>query len=200
MAVTQTVKIEMLEKLADGNYKLKYPKTTQDQVVGLETALKILTQLKTVDSDTNGLNASTLQGNTASDFQSANKIYGNIILTDSIAQGAVLTKNIPLGSTYKHGKLIIGNSSATNGILVFFSNDNLKTLVAGSASPTAFAWSRRMVGCITEQTKYGVGITGQTWIGIDDIYINGSNLVVIFRNRGTTGAYTLNCVIDWEVW
>lgn len=38
MAITQEVNIEMLEKLPDGNFKIKYPKTKAGQVLNLDKA------------------------------------------------------------------------------------------------------------------------------------------------------------------
>lgn len=38
MAITEEKNIDILEKLADGNYKIKYPKTQVSQVVGLDIA------------------------------------------------------------------------------------------------------------------------------------------------------------------
>lgn len=36
MAITQETNIEMLEKLPDGNFKIKYPKTKVENIIGLE--------------------------------------------------------------------------------------------------------------------------------------------------------------------
>lgn len=39
MAITQEVNIELLEKLPDGNFKIKYPKTKAEQVGGLSAEI-----------------------------------------------------------------------------------------------------------------------------------------------------------------
>ncbi len=36
MAITQEVNIEMLEKLPDGNFKIKYPKSKAENIIGLD--------------------------------------------------------------------------------------------------------------------------------------------------------------------
>ncbi|AYO30795.1 hypothetical protein D2962_09395 [Biomaibacter acetigenes] len=133
------------------------------------------------------------------------KAYGNVAYTDSIAASSTLTKTIALGGTYKHGHLVINPSSSDLGIMVFFGTDNMKSLVTGTVTSTDWrggAWSRELLGCIAvgnPSTGPGKGVTGASPIGIDDVYINGSNIVIVFHNYATSAA-SLNCTINWEVW
>jgi hypothetical protein len=143
------------------------------------------------------------------------KAYGNFEYTDSINASSTLTKTIALGANYSHGRLVIknkypGSGSSPNyfqGLTAVFGTDNTKTLLSGAGymSTTYYpagGWSQRMLGKVTgsaESVEYGRLVTGNANITIDDIYINGANLTIVFRNN-SAGAISLACVGDWEVW
>lgn len=130
------------------------------------------------------------------------KVYGNAAYTDSISAGATLTKSIPLGgSIYKNGIAVIGGSSG-DGIMVFFGTDNTKTLATGLVgTDSGGAWSRRAYGSITGtgSSSPGWAVSGYGTIKINDVYIDGSNLKIVFQNTDGS-ARSLNCNVDWEVW
>lgn len=141
-------------------------------------------------------------------FQKTTKVYGNVAYTDSIAAGATLIKNITLGGNHKHGRLICSGPAAnSDGIIVFFGTDNLKTLVSGQITTPQVvvgSWSRRRQGWVTYYpttgTTWGQSATGEAYLSVNDIYISGSNLVIVFKNNEGSGSRNLNCTIDWEVW
>lgn len=153
-----------------------------------------------------GLDADTLRGKTPSDFMSATKLYGNVTYTDSIPAGQTLTKTIALGGNYRHGIAVFQSNQFTErGIMVFFGTDPMKTKIVGYGSAggdwMGSAWTRRKRGFITESNTLGNGIAGGTVdeLTITDVYISGSQLVIVFKNNDTS-ARNLNVEIDWEVW
>lgn len=150
-------------------------------------------------------------------YQSAVKTYGNVAYTDSIAKGTALTKNIAIGPGKKFGMLVMRRTDGTvslnfgGGIMVFFSTNNLKTLVIGNDFPPTSstgnrnaggALCRRHYGAITNgyDTQFGGYAASEGQIQVQEVYIEGNNLRIDFFNRSTDYPYSLNCTIDWEVW
>lgn len=135
--------------------------------------------------------------------QSANKLYGNVTYTDSIGAGATLTKNIAIGEGKRFGKCVIHRSSNYGGVLVEFCVDSTKTLMIGSEinSGTNYgaARSRRHLGKVTSAGLFGNMVTGVYDIEIAEVYIDGTNLRIDFKNTGGSSK-SLDCTIDWEVW
>lgn len=131
--------------------------------------------------------------------------------TDAIASGATLTKTIPIGNNKKYGSVIIfNNSSATTiyqSIKVDFSAVNTSALIngysLGGGSGFGTSWTRNTLGKITNLISpdyyFGYAITGYFKILIDECYIDGENLKIIFRNTDTV-TRNLNCKIEGEVW
>jgi len=201
--------ILMQKKNADGTFDVYYPKTKVENLIG--GASGILNAIKTVDGAGSGLDADLLDGKQASAFMNNTKAYGYVSYTDSIAAGATLTKNIALGGNYKHGKAVVmSQGTFGSGLMAFFGTDNLKTMAVGNANGSATsnygsAWSRRAVGRVSSKYDtntaytYGTNVLGTGKLGIDELYISGTNLVIVFRNYDTA-ALNLNCGIDWEVW
>jgi hypothetical protein len=151
-------------------------------------------------------------GKKPTDFMSNVKVYGYAQYSDEIPPQTTLTKTIALGGTYKHGIVVFDpGSSSHTGIMVFIGTDPAKALVVGgthrSASERdASAWSRRKRGWITHGTAnpsytptYGPA-TGSSHIGINDVYISGTNLIIVFYNAYADAPRSLNCDVDWEVW
>jgi hypothetical protein len=133
------------------------------------------------------------------------KAYGNASYSDSMAPSTTLTKTIALGGAYKNG--IVTINSDVQGIVCFVGTDKLKTLVAGTVYNAGYAggaWSRQSKGYITTYADSGnyVGayVAGVGFLTIDDVYINGTNLTIVFRNRHTTNTWSLGCGVGWEVW
>lgn len=146
-------------------------------------------------------------------YQSAEKLHGNVVYTDSMSKGATVQKNIAIGQGKKFGMMVIrvqdmtASSSTAPGILVLFTTNNLYTKAVGSDGAAASngmggAICRRQFGSITStrgtSTGFGVGATGDTSIAIQDVFINESNIQITFKSVGNSSA--LNCEIDWEVW
>lgn len=133
------------------------------------------------------------------------KTYGYAAYTDSVAASSTLTKYIAIGSGKRFGKAVIcGNESY--GLLVEFCTDNLKTLMVGvSHNGSGYfgsANSRRVYGMVAGDTitdEFGLNASGNGYIGIDEVYISGTNIVIVFHNKYSS-AKSLNTVIDWEVW
>jgi hypothetical protein len=153
------------------------------------------------DGAGSGLDADKLQGKVPSDFQNNTKIYGSVTYTDSIVTNSTLTKTIALGGSYKHGIAVVSenvNNTFRSG-LVFFGSNNLKTKAVGYFYGDAgIAACREFLGSVTS-TNFGFYWTGNNRIRIDELYISGTNLVIVFRNENV-GSNSLNCRIDWEVW
>jgi hypothetical protein len=162
------------------------------------------------DGAGSGLDADTVDGKHASEFMNGAKAYGNATYTDTINFGTTLEKRIPLGAVYKYGQMAIKRnaSSVTNGMLVVFSQDNLKTKAVGhtvNAGSYVSAWARRWLGIVTRgdndsAPQYGSGTVGDNRLRIDELYIDGSDLVILFRNTHTSTNLSLDALIDWEVW
>ena len=193
--VTGDIKAGQIVELSyDGTY---WQLLTGNIAISAESAIN-------ATNATNATNADTLDGQHASAFMLGTKIYGNAAYTDSINATTTLTKTIALGaSVYKHGIIVIRNSSfdVKGGIIAFFGTDNTKTLVTGNYATTAgSAWSRRYLTKVTSMVDtIGFAATGNAFIDINEIYINGSNLQIDFYNTDA-GSRLLDCIIDWEVW
>lgn len=203
MAITQEKNIEMLEKLPDGNFKIKYPKTKAEQVIGLETAQKILDKIKTVDGTGSGLDADTLDGQHASAFQTFNLSYGKTSFNEPIGI-SLITKQIPIGSGKTRAMVVVQPSTGggSRGVMVICGTDKTKTYAVGhnGASQGGGANSRQVNNFVTQYNNFGSDSAGQR-IEIIDMYISGSNLVIVFKNNVTTGQeFTINCSISWEAW
>lgn len=164
------------------------------------TATDVLTKLKTVDGVGSGLDADLYKGGVVNA-----KIYGDAVYTDSINPTVSLIKNIPLGDLYNHGMLVVqSTANVSRGVMVIFGTDLTKTKMVGYRPEDGGASSKRAIGYVISGNVYastgiGLGIVG-TAIYIDDIYINGTNLSIVFRNSHSTNIYSLECTIDWEVW
>ena len=155
------------------------------------------------DGAGSGLDADTLQGKVPSNFMSATKVYGSVTYTDSIAAYGTLTKNITLGGSYKHGMAVVSQNVVNTSFagLVVFGTNNLKKKAVGYNYDTysGSAACREFLGSVTTASKFGYDWTGDPYIRIDELYISGTNLVIVFYNQEASSR-SLNCRIDWEVW
>ncbi len=140
--------------------------------------------------------ADMLDGKHATDFQSANKSYGYVEYNESLAPQQIVTKYIPIGSGKKFGLAIFKAGHVVfkgGGVQVEFDTDPLNTK---AIIPRIGSVTRRRLGYVTYWDLSEPGIN----IGIDDMYIEGSNIVVKFRNGHSSDNWSLRCRIDWEVW
>lgn len=134
---------------------------------------------------------------------------GRASLTGTIAANSTLTKTITLGAPdYTEGSCVIGGG--TDGILVFFTTDPEEAFVVGhvqdyDGNRWGSAWSRAREGRITNKMGSSSGSIAlghlATWhygITIDDVYIDGSNLTIVYRNNLETSE-PLDNRVDWRV-
>ena len=175
-----------------------------------------------VEADTIPLSPATanLYGLTGADANvdkaltyTANRIAGmtgNATYTDLISAQGRLTKSIAVGSNRKHGQATIYHANilygTKGGVFVRFNTQPLRALVSGgwmgyNSDYSAGAWSVRKTGWVTQPEigQFGAYASGNSYISIEDLYINGTNINIVFYNPGST-AQSLNCEVDWEVW
>ncbi|WP_427340659.1 hypothetical protein [Caloranaerobacter sp. DY30410] len=129
--------------------------------------------------------------------------------TDSVPAYGTLTKTIPLGNTYNKARVVIENSNPISlepyGIMVFVGTDKTKAHVVGywerstdSSKKAGAAWTFKRFNYITDKS-FGKYVLGSSSLSIKEIYISGTNLVIVFQNDWDT-ALNLRCRVDWEVW
>lgn len=205
--------IQMTQRNAANNaWDNLYPITKVGNLA--EGAAGILNAIKTVDGAGSGLDADTVRGKY--DFMSNAKIYGNVTYSEGLSPSSTVTKTIALGGSYSHGQVIVKNNNSgalsVRGFIALVGTDSTKTLGVGYAKLGAgahygSAWSRRVAGAVTNPStdsydvpQFGAGSSGHAYIGIDNLYISGSNLVIVFRNSDSSTNRSIECVIDWEVW
>ena len=131
--------------------------------------------------------------------------------TDEIAGNATLEKTISIGAGKSFGEMVVGSNFANvnEGVKVSFDIDQDGALISGlgyevSGDRSGSAWSRKRQGIVTDGggtafNRYGRRATGNREIGIDDIWIDGSFVKIIFRNYNSS-PQSLDCYIDGRVW
>ena len=148
--ISQNVNIEMLEKLPDGTYKRKYPKTTKEQV-GLDEVDNVKQM-----PITNGV----LEN------------YREKLATVSAANGSI---NLSLGNVFQHspsGNRTYSISNAVNGqahsfTLIIDQTATVRTL----AFPASIKWQGGEIPDMTAASKtYALTFMtidgGTTWLGM----------------------------------
>lgn len=132
------------------------------------------------------------------------KTYGNAAYTDTIPGSSDLLKTIAIGSGKKFGMLTIrrtaiSDANTTHGVMVFFdATGDYAKVVGNTQGNYPSVWSARHLGKITN-SYYGYYATSNPNIDIVDVYIDGSNLKILFHNNHTSDQ-ALACTLDWEVW
>jgi hypothetical protein len=124
---------------------------------------------------------------------------GNFVdQSTTIAANSTYTKTISLGFNATRGRLIIkGNDSYSKGIIIFFDTSSTNSIAfAAQAGSTFYA---RSVNSRLVTAEANFISDNSVACGIDDCYINGSNLIIIFRNGdgGTNSTLKVRC--QWEV-
>lgn len=193
----------------------KYLKTELDKKLNVSayTANDVLAKIKTVDGEGSGLDADLLDGKHASDFQTFTKTYGNLLLTDKVTAGGILTKNIPIPAGKKEGIMTIAMNSSDGpngvcGIQVHFSTQKTEARATGSLGNISNfvldgSVCRRFSTYILKGNPYGSTyspVGEYSSAGITDIWINGNNISIDFNNADTKNEASLNCNVAWEVW
>jgi len=176
---------------------------------------------KVWDSENDGagsnMDADTVDGKHASDFQvsATSRVSGIVTYTDSIAGGSTLTKTIALGGSYKQGRVIFSNK-----LIVEVTTDSSKSFMLGSTRYYIDSskyyhlpefYTRQQLGSITKVNDwsdtargfgaFAVGVTPENtrYVQVQECYINGTNLTIIFSNSSSS-AVSMNLPIYWEVW
>lgn len=131
------------------------------------------------------------------------KTHVSATYTNSISAGTTSIKTIAIGSGKKNGIALIkksGDTTTLYGIMVFFGTDNTKTKVVGYSSnqDAGSAWSKTSEGEITG-LKAGDSASGYNTIHITDVYIDGTDLKIVFTNTDSS-ARSLYCYVEAEVW
>jgi len=135
-------------------------------------------------------------------------VYGSVTYTDTVAAESTLRKTIAIGSGKTEGKAVITpKNHGGDGVLVFFTTDATRTYAVGgariSSGRTGGALRQDIAGFVTSGGSTlidGVGYAalGNMSIGITNMYISGSSIIIDFYNRDTSPEQ-LNCIIAWEV-
>ena len=132
------------------------------------------------------------------------KSYGNAYYADSISASATLTKLIAIGEGKRFGQLILRYNefgTVRGSVMILFSSDSTKALAVGYGTDAGVASSRRHLGSVTGSSggRVGVGACGTAPVIVQEVYIDGTNLRIDFKNTAV-GAEGLYCQLDWEVW
>lgn len=140
-----------------------------------------------------------------------NSVSGYVSFSDTIPAGSTLTKNIPMGATYKRANLVMRGITNTASARVFCGTDSAKTTASGnvkySSSSPYGDWSRRRVGAVVKDpyghiyvaSGYNNSCTGNYFLELSECYLSGSNIRLDYKNTDTT-ARNLDTEIDWEAW
>ncbi len=181
--VTSSVQTQLNNKLAASQY----------------TAANVLAKLLTVDGAGSGLDADMLGGLYASAFMQDKRVYGSVSYTDTMAADTELTKYIPLGTSLcKRGMLRVKayGTSLQGHSIVFFDTNNMHAISVGhfiGNSTVSVIWKE----FTTDPATSGMAPAGE-YSNLKEIYISGSNLVLVFRSWNTEHA--MNFRGGWEVW
>ncbi|MGB9813541.1 MAG: hypothetical protein ACPLRZ_07580 [Thermovenabulum sp.] len=158
------------------------------------------------DGAGSGLDADKLDGVELVDIHSPTR--GTVTYTDTIPANSTLTKTIAIGKTAKHGRVFI--TGPGGGVISFFNTTSGAAITTGAYSiygvsyPQAGnAWSGTVVDRYRGALNYNYGnnaVSNNSDINLIDIYISGSNIILVFQNVNASNAYALNTTIIWEVW
>lgn len=119
--------------------------------------------------------------------------------TTIIPNGGTYAKTIPLGFNAKVGTILLRGagsvSSCTNWAKIDFTNvQNNSHSIAPSGSMLAFS---KTIDGLLSAAKFD---SGSANIRIDDCYISGNNLIIVFRNVSASVAALNISSSLWEVW
>lgn len=115
--------------------------------------------------------------------------------TTSIPAGKTYTKTIPLGFRAKRGRLIIGGY-LQGGYYVQFNDNQLDTVSINNVSN---ATSLNYKVTISAFLDAGAGAIDVGYIRLLDVYISGTNLVIVVKNTNTNSATLVINKALWEV-
>jgi hypothetical protein len=125
---------------------------------------------------------------------------GIVSYTDTIAALATITKTIPIGANKRQGRLFVRRASVFGpmGVSVFFTTSQTGSIGIGYDNTVGFMYLTAWIGSVAE----GDFILGEDteYLRMQNAYISGTNLVIIFENGDQSTAKALNARVDWEVW
>lgn len=141
-------------------------------------------------------------------FMQDAKTYGTVTKNDlTIGVGATGTWIIPLGGTFRHGQMFMRNTN--NGALGYsgramytFGTDASKSM---SMTNTTSSEGTRIYHRSFDSVLSQSGISdvdapsGKHTLDVQDVYLSGTNLLVVFKNSGSA-TLTTNCTAYYEVW
>lgn len=114
-----------------------------------------------------------------------------IDIATALTAGQVYTKRIPLGFSAKKGKAIMQGYYAASGSVTFFTDvpsDTVQMYYSGTVI-------RKSDGTALLATQ----LEASNKIKIQNIYIDGTDLVIEINNADTTNTLTMNIRVSWEV-
>jgi len=121
--------------------------------------------------------------------------------TTQVAANTTYTKTIPIGFAGKKGRLVIRHGSSSTWATVYFNTDSTKaTSVEVTSTPTSQFYSKALgdarLGSRNTYISEGVNASAT---GLTEVYISGSNLIIVFRNGSTSTATLSVGACYWEV-
>jgi hypothetical protein len=125
---------------------------------------------------------------------------GSVTYTDTIAALATITKTIPIGANKRQGRLFVRNASMGGpiGVSVFFTTSQTRSIGIGYDSTEGFIYATAWNGSVAD--GYSILGADTEYLRMQNAYISGTNLVIIFKNDQQSTAKTLNARVEWEVW
>lgn len=166
----------------------------------------------TATSATSAGNADTLDTKHYSDlqaeFQGTVPAYGlSEDWSTSIPVGGTATWSIPLGGTYHHGVVYLRNrNNSADGsagkAIVWFGTDSTKTMstVFMGISDGMRMYHRGFDSVVSQSgSEDSQAPSGRYRVDILDVYISGTNLLIVFKNNHSGALYD-NCAAHWKVW
>jgi hypothetical protein len=138
------------------------------------------------------------------DQPSSNAVWGTFgTYTDNIVAGATLTKTINIGSGFTNGEAFFTIPSGSNGdgLHVWFDTDSSHTFGIENEHGTAYSTFRGRHAWLSVSSTYGPASTAlANSIRVQDVYINGSNLTIIYKNTHASTTVALNSLGNYKVW
>ena len=206
--ISQEVNIEMLEKLADGTFKIKYPKTKADLVIGLTkehvglgnvknygiatqteaeagtSNAKYMTPLRVKQAINSAKVISVFSGRTT---KAGDGVYDDIV----IPLGKVPTKYIKLlgmGSFDSYGSCfidLVGNMFY--GFEIYYSSDKVRSIKKVAELGTFDSWTTLHILGAANPSSYP-RLTGVT--------VSGSNLILRYIHNSSISAGINNLIVE----
>lgn len=195
MAITQEVNVDLVEKLADGNLKIKYPKTKVSQVVGLDIATQAEAQVGAIN--TKYMTPLRVKEAIGALSSRANYAKGEITITGSIPVGNTITKSIPIGSGKKFATIMISSALAEGICRLSTDINSAYASKLGTSSGSKIYRKDAELGRGGSSPK---GFCFDSRQSLLSAVIVGSNIIIVVRNDDESNTQSLNSTIYWEAW